>query len=304
MITEKKLLSDCGNLLIVDDGGTNPNDHYSVKIAEGPYLIIEMGGGIRKAISKFSHPNIIASRKKVYEFKHYRSSGSKFWTSQAGVSHYLIVPKDKIYMLPEKGYSWIPAEINGVKVRFNVSGGGGSGGWTDFLGSFTCISVNHKLSDAKKIAEVAIRDDEAIKVVLAAIEGMDNAPYHDRANELERWEKMAEKASPDVNKNKEKLLQMIEQKVSDVKIVLNKGYAETMGVGTSVVRSGKKERLSETSFQINYSKGRCRWLHVNFDGCYPKRVRDSQISWVDTVKQNANLLHERHGIKVDNAVMV
>ena len=78
LLTEKKLLSDCGNCLVIDDGETNPNDKYLIGIEDSKFLILHMGGCINKPISKFSHPNIIVSRKEVYEFKHYRKGGSKF----------------------------------------------------------------------------------------------------------------------------------------------------------------------------------------------------------------------------------
>ena len=263
-----------------------------------------MGGGIHKAISKFTHPNIIHSRKEVYELKHYRQGGSKFWTSQAGVSHYLIIPTDKIYILPEKGYSWIPAEINGVKVHFNVSGGGGSEGWTDYLGGFTSTSINHKVADIKKIAQVAVKDEVTIKTLLKRLDEKDKDSIYDRPNELAKWEKLYAKASPDTKKDKERLLKMIEGKVPDVIICLNDGYIDKMGNGIEVIRSGKKEMLSETSWQYDYSKGRVKKLIVHFDGSYLKRVRDSQINWVKTVETNAHLLNKKCEIVIDNAVMV
>lgn len=296
MITEKKLLSDCGTKLIIDD---NPNDLYTIEIGAKGFLILQMGGGIHKAISRFTHPNIIYSRKEIYELKHYRKGGSKFWTSQAGVSHYLIIPTDKIYLLPEKGYSWIPAEINGVKVHFNVSGGSG-GGWTDYLRSSTSTSINHKVADIKKIAEVAVRDVESMKLILA-LEEKDKDSI-ERSNELLQWAKMAEKASPNVKKNKEKLLKMIEEKV-EVAIFLNDGYVDKVGNAVEVIRKGKKIKLSDDSWEWNMKQGRIRNLIVHFDGCFPKRVKNSQINWVKTVKENAELL-ERHAIILDNAIAV
>lgn len=299
MITEKKLLSECGECLVIDD--TNPKDPYTIKIACKEFLILQMGGGIHKAISKFTHPNIIHSRKEVYELKHYRQGGSKFWTSQAGVSHYLIIPTDKVYILPEKGYSWIPAEINGVKVHFNVSGGGGSGGWTDYLGGFTSTSINHKVADIKKIAEVAVKDETILQELLKRLDEKDKDTIYDRPNELTKWDRMYAKASPDVKKDKERLLKMIEGKALDVIIMLNDGYTEKMGNGVEVIRKGKKIMLSDTSWNYDYSQGRVQKLIVHFDGCYPKRVRDSQINWVKTVETNAHLLNKKREIVLDFA---
>jgi len=219
MLAEKKLLSDCGERLVIDD---NPTDLYVICIDKDDYLVIEVGAKMGTPASRFTHPNIVASRKHVFEFKHYRASGGKFWTACAGISHFFVVPRNKIFILPEKGHSWIPAEINGVKVHFNVSGGGGSGGWTDYLHSMTSISVGHNLRDIKKIAEVSVQDADMNRIVLERINLMDTNPNHDRANELERWQKMADAVSKEVKTNKEYLLELIEHKKL-VTIVLKDG---------------------------------------------------------------------------------
>ncbi len=143
-LTEKVLLSNCKGTIVLDDGADKASDKYTIEIPDTDYLIIEVGAMIGKGAFNLKHLNISTSIKRIYEFKHYRHGGGKFWTKAAGISHYIIVPTNKIYILPEEGHSYIRAEINGVKVWFNVSGGGGSNGWSDYLHSFTNISVNHK----------------------------------------------------------------------------------------------------------------------------------------------------------------
>ena len=151
MSGEAKMLSECGGKYFPDP--TDPK--YWVEIEPGDYLFVEMGFVVGKAGARFKHPNIAKTVRRVYGFKHYLRSGAKRWTHAPGVSHYFIIPKSAIKLLPEKGYSYIPAEINGIKIVFNVSGGGG-GDWTDYLRTQTQISVNHPKAALKKIAEVAL----------------------------------------------------------------------------------------------------------------------------------------------------
>jgi len=122
----RHLLSDCSNSLVID------ND-YSINIEPSENQIIIMGFDANKSASKFKHPNISATVKRIHEFKHYRKNGGKFWTSRAGVDHYLVIPRNQITILSEKGYSYIKTEINGVKVTLNVSGGTNGKGWADYL---------------------------------------------------------------------------------------------------------------------------------------------------------------------------
>jgi hypothetical protein len=133
-----------------------PGEEYHVEVDPGEYLVVEAGSLVGTPAARFTHPNVAARVNRVYEFKHYHGNGGKSWTSKAGVSFYLVIPRSCVFLLPEKGYSYIPAMINGVKVRFNVSGGTVNG-WTDWLHTHTQISVNHCLRDLKKLAEVAVR---------------------------------------------------------------------------------------------------------------------------------------------------
>ena len=279
MMTESKVLSDCGTCLVLDDTKDN---RYEIEIAEGDYLFIEVGNKVNTPSANFSHPNICATRKKIYEFKHYRNNGGKFWTRSAGLSFYFIIPKTAIKILPEKGYSYIKAEINGVKVSFNVSGGGGSGVWTDYLGNSTQISVGHKLADLKKLAEVAIRNPELESKI--KFEKLDE-------NELKRWSEL--KISSD-SKLKETIGKLVEEGLKPV-IQLGDRWSycgRKQGIGVSVNRRCKKTNVEKmengtTHYNLEWI-GALRNITIALgDSAYERcRLKLSQIDWSETAKLN------------------
>lgn len=282
IITEKKLMSECGTCLVLNDGiDTNgkliQSEVYKVEFLEMKYLIVEVGAKVGSGLANLKHSNILTSVKRIYEFKHYRKNGGKYWTSSAGISHFVIVPTDKIYLLSEKGYSYVKAEINGVKVMFNVSGGGGSNGWTDYVHSSTNISVGHKAKDIKKLLEVCVRDAEfETKFEIKQLE----------ADQVEKWERMNEQASNLVKKQKEKIYNLIREK-KPVTVILNDGYKvkEASVVGIQSCRP-KKIKLSDTSFQYDYKGGAIKSLQITCEGyCYPMTLKVGQINWVATCKK-------------------
>lgn len=274
MITEKVLLSQCGSCLVLDD---SEKERYQIEIQNGDYLLIEIPVSVRKAGSRFTHPNIIQSVKRLYEFKHYRHNGSKFWTRQAGISHYVIIPKNLIYLLPEKGYSYVKAEINGVKVTFNVSGGT-SNGWTDWLSNHTSIFVNHKLSDIKKLVEVAIRNPELEK-------GIDFSKMVLEGGQAEQWEELFMLASPKLQKQRETFYAMVEAGEKPV-IYLKRGYKSEKGIATKLYRQSKKVWLNPEKTRWTYDEtGKVKYVHAELDGLFNSyRLKISQIDWVKTCK--------------------
>ena len=102
---------------------------YQVELPPGDHLIVVAGVFCGEPGYGFDYPNIAAKKSCIHEFKHYRQSGSRFWTSRAGMDFYFAIPKPHIELLPDKGYSYVPAIIGGHKCRFNVSGGT-INGWT------------------------------------------------------------------------------------------------------------------------------------------------------------------------------
>ena len=103
------LMSEVNGEWVVDtaDGG------YRVLIETGDHLILVAGATYGTPAASFQHPNLVARKCEVHEFKHYRQAGSKFWTARPGVNFYLVIPKDRIEMVPERGYSYVPVKING-----------------------------------------------------------------------------------------------------------------------------------------------------------------------------------------------
>ena len=91
-----KLLSECGTEFVVDAA-----DKYVVAIDPGDYLVIEVGAVVGKPGAKLQHPNIAATVKRLYNFRTYFKSGAKRWYTKAGMSHYFVVPRSAITILPE-----------------------------------------------------------------------------------------------------------------------------------------------------------------------------------------------------------
>ena len=138
---------------------------YHIEFAPGPDLLIEAGALVATAAARFSHPRILATRPRVYEFRTYYAAGAKRWHARAGISHYLLMPKTEIRLVLEKGHSYVPVVINGVFAHFNVSGGTVDG-WTDFVGQRVSISVGHSVRDLRGIADAARLPTEADHEIL------------------------------------------------------------------------------------------------------------------------------------------
>ena len=155
------LMSDIDGEWVVDsaEGG------YRVSVETDDYLILVAGAIYGESAANFQHPNIVARKCEVHEFKHYRKAGSKFWTARPGVSFYLVVPKNQIEMIPEKGYSYVPVKINGQKLVLNVSGGGGCDypGWTDWVRRVVHTSVGFSKRVLTLLADVALSPEECKK---------------------------------------------------------------------------------------------------------------------------------------------
>ena len=273
MMTESKLLSECGSVLVIDD---RPGEQYQVEIEPGDYLVIRAGVSSGKASAKFSHPNVAASARTVHEFKHYRRTGSKFWTARAGVDFYFVIPRSVIKMLPEKGYSYIPAEINGVKVRFNVSGGT-SNGWTDWLTTSTTISVGHGMRNLKKLAEVAVRNSPFEPIVPKTLDASEEAD----------WQRLTARLSKGLV---EKIAELAEEGKSPV-VKLRPGYSMKEGKVVEVYRRRKKVSIEpkpgyEKAWKIEYT-GAVKGLIVTVDGEWGRtRVKVGQIDWASTAEAN------------------
>ena len=134
---------------------------YRVRLPPGDHLIVIAGAHLGEPAYDFDHPNIAAKKSELFEFKHYRKGGSKFWTSKAGISFYFVIPKAQIELLPEKGYSYVPVLIHGRKCLLNVSGGGGGNdGWTDYVRRVVHVGCGWTIAALRSLAAIALNPDE------------------------------------------------------------------------------------------------------------------------------------------------
>jgi hypothetical protein len=133
---------------------------YCIEIPEGDYLLVSLGAERGNSAAKFDHPNILRTQKEILAFRAYWPSGHKRWYEKPGVNYLMAIPKDKIYMVHEKGYSYPRVEINGVKLCLNVSGGTSGSGWTDWISQGSSLGVFRSKRKMEKIAEVSIVPDD------------------------------------------------------------------------------------------------------------------------------------------------
>ena len=89
---------------------------YDVELPPGNHLIVVAGAQMGTPAYDFDSPNLAAKKSEIFEFKHYRRSGSKFWTSRAGISLYFVLPKGQIELAAEKGYSYVSRPHPGPQV--------------------------------------------------------------------------------------------------------------------------------------------------------------------------------------------
>ena len=277
IVTAPILLSNCPSRITIDE-----KEKYDIEIEAGDYLVVVMGFGVDKAASRFKHPNISASYKKVHEFKHYRKNGGKFWTSKAGIDHVFVIPRDKITIIPEMGYSYIKAEINGVKVVFSVSGGSCRGGWADYLNNTTHTCINHKLEDVKKIAEVSVKFE-----AISNIAKMNNEEKILAGSELERWNELAAKFDNKKKKEVKNIKEIITKMVEENKkpyIVMNKGFTIDKAMAINVNRKWKSRRIDENHGEMTQT-GMPKSFTVTVNN-YRYNVKISQIDWDKTAQEN------------------
>jgi len=268
-MSEAKLLSECGDRYVVDE-----QDRYEVKIEPGEFLLVEAGACAGKLGAKFRHPNVAATVRRLYEFKHYHRDGGKSWSTRAGVSYYMVIPRTAVRLLPEKGCSYVPAEINGVKVSFNVSGGGGEV-WTDYLRTRTQIAVNHPLRALKAMAAVAVRGTPFEPVAVEPL----------TPEQEEQWDRLAAGATPDI---KEKIARMVEAGLRPT-VRLLPGYRyclDDSGPGVETQRRYRKvwQDREHRAYRL-VAEGAVRGIVLDIGGVRV-RAKDRQIDWAATAKAN------------------
>lgn len=257
------------------------DEDYFINIDQGEFLLIRAGQDARKPASKFEHPNISAKIKTLHEFKHCRKGGSKFWTAKPGIDFYLVIPKHEITILPEKGYSYVKGLINGVKVTFNVSGGG-CGTWTDRIFDKASISVGHSKRDMKKLAEVAVKQDVHVKE-------MDESEEH-------HWNELY------IGKDAKQDLVDKYKTGQPVKIALLNGYHFTRNddrIGTvESIRFCQKTQWRKATPEEQAERGAVKIGNVVYTNRIQKLVarhyaiKPSQVDWTRTFELNQEAIKE------------
>lgn len=175
-----------------------PDDpQYYINSAEGDNLLIIASVIADKRNASFDHPNVLLHRPEVLEFKYYRHNGGKYWVAKPGIAFYFLVPKDRIELVPEQGYSYVKVLIGGKKFTLSVSGGtSGNGGWCDYIGNVAHIGVGHPVRDLKTLADNSL-SPETLPLDFTFPEREDST--EERERELQHWqcllaEKIARKA--------------------------------------------------------------------------------------------------------------
>jgi hypothetical protein len=135
-------------------------DGYQVELPPGNHLIVIAGAHLGEPAYDFDHPNVAAKKSELFDFKHYRKGGSKFWTSKPGMNFYFVIPKAQIELLPEKGYSYVPVLIAGRKCHLNVSGMGSGNGWTDYVRRVVHVGCGWTITALRLLATVALVPQE------------------------------------------------------------------------------------------------------------------------------------------------
>jgi len=132
-------------------------EDYTILLPRGDNLLlyapVEYGG----SAARFNHPNIIAIQRRILEYKHYRSNGSKFWTSKAGIYFYFLIPKSKIELTEVEGsYSYIHINIGGEDFTLSISGWTNGKMWTDIVGQGSSLCVIKSKRKLRILADNAI----------------------------------------------------------------------------------------------------------------------------------------------------
>ncbi len=266
MFASPTRLSDCTSRWTLDD---TPGDQYDIEIEPGTHLVIQAGAFPGTPSARFTHPNLAATVQAIYHFK---VAPPRRWIRRAGISHYLIIPRDSILLLPERRYSYISAIINSVTVSFNVSGWTSGSGWTDSLRTVSEISVGHSLRHLRRLAAVAVRG--------TSLEPLPLTPLS--PDDLQEWQQLAAHVNPVLKRS---IFRLVESGCGP-SVHLSQGYTHqglTSGPGVALVRSWRPpkpvtaiilqmlaDRVRVTLQQIDWFKtASVNGLHLDSTGTLP-----------------------------------
>lgn len=137
------------------EGTVEVEPNYHVELPSVQHFIIGTGAKYPDAATEYDHPNVVAKQDRVFETRAYWPDGRKKWFSHAGRDFFFVIPRNKIALVYEKGYSFVPVVINGQKFNFNVSGGTFNG-WTDFVREHAHVGIGVTKAKLNLLAEVAV----------------------------------------------------------------------------------------------------------------------------------------------------
>jgi hypothetical protein len=259
-------LAAAGSRLVID---CTPGDQYAIAIdISGDHIAVCFGQDARKPAARFAHANLAYAHPRVHEFKHYRANGSKHWTSRPGVNLWFVFPKSAVLLKRDKGYSYVKAMIAGVDVTFNVSGGGGAEGWTDYLHDSEHVGVGHSIANLRAVAAVAVRGTDLERQLQSKLQEKPLEPdAHTRFNAA-----VAAAAVPPV------LVQKYRPGDTGIRMHAASDYtSDGVGEGT----------LDSISFRpVLSGDSTCvRNFQVRFE-CGLRTVKRSQVDWFKTAQLN------------------
>lgn len=162
------MIDEQGNPRIVNlaelTGRVEIEPGYHVELPDTDQFIIVAGANYPAAATRYDHPNLAARQDKVFYTRAYWPDGRKKWFQHAGRDFYFVIPRNKISLVFEKGYSYVPVVISGQTFRLSVTGGIFDG-WTDFVRQKAHIGIDAAKKVLDLLAAVAMPPVE-IKVPL------------------------------------------------------------------------------------------------------------------------------------------
>ena len=133
---------------------------YQVELPDDDCLILVAGAKYPAAATRYDHPHLAARQDQVFHTRAYWPDGRKKWFAHAGRDFYFVIPRDRIELVFEKGYSYVPVLVNGQSWRLNVSGGGG-GTWTDCVRQQSHVGIGCSKRQLDSLAQAALPPDQA-----------------------------------------------------------------------------------------------------------------------------------------------
>jgi len=171
-------------------GGT-----YHIQFPEEDYLVLVAGGNVGTAAEKFDHPNVAIRTPKVFDLKHYQRNRGKWWTTQAGIDFFFVIPKSKIELIEEVGYSYVKVRIGTEKYSISVSGGTfPEGDWTDVVRHGSHIGIQHTLKSLRNLSKEALSPEVCeAKGISLSIQALDRkTEYKDHVAKHKVLDKIGE----------------------------------------------------------------------------------------------------------------